>query len=71
MIEDEITHKSTLKCVRNLNIDISEMKDMNELREFIKKNRKRIYQKLKLADYMRDYMRNRYRLKRDLKEKKI
>lgn len=62
MIEQEINHKGTLKCVQNLQIDISGMKDMKELREYIKINRQKLYQRLYLRGYMREYMRNRYRV---------
>lgn len=61
---EEITNKSTLKAIKNYNIDVSPFKDKEELRVYIKLNQSKLYAQ-KNKEYFRNYMRERYRSFKD------
>lgn len=65
----DIKHKSTRKCVTNLKIDVEQFATIDELKEYVKKNRHRLYRQLH-PEYFREYMRERYRASRDGKVNK-
>jgi hypothetical protein len=60
---EEIYHVTTLRTIKKYDINIENFKDISELREYINKNIKKLYQR-KNAEYFRTYMRERYRLKK-------
>jgi hypothetical protein len=66
---DEIKHKGTYHSIIDLEIDIEPFKDINELRDYIKLNKARIYRQ-KNSEYYKNYMRERYRKIKELPEEK-
>ena len=65
----DIKHKSTRKCVTNLKIDIEKFSTIDELKEYIRKNKHKLYRD-QHPEYFREYMRERYRLSKDGKVNK-
>lgn len=69
MLLSDIKHRGTISCISTLQIDIEPFKDLAELKEYINKNRQKLYRKVN-AKYFRDYMRERYRDKNGVPGKK-
>ena len=67
---EDINHIAIQRCIIRLGVNVEDFKDINELKLHLKKLRYESYRK-KNKEYLKTYMRERYRKKKGIKPPEI